>query len=134
MWLLANGFHRNKSGNVNSPFIPIKNFERTQKFTSPSAADLHNTSDLDICGVRPSTVVHRNRTSPFNKNKHVLDANAELTSIQRADSRDINSKTRSKSRVPPMFREKLMREDLEWFNSSASTQEVSRDDFGYKHI
>jgi len=77
--------------------------------------------------IRPSTVVHRNRTSPFNKNKQVRD-NVNLNDLTRADSKDI--KPRCKSRNNNLReRGKLIREDLEWFNSNASTEQYS-DEFG----
>lgn len=139
MWLMANGYQRNKSGNINegtsnnnpgAMYIP--NFHKTQKYTPTSAADIHHKGELDLMDVRPSTVVHRNRTSPFNKNKHLIsNKNLNTNDLTRADSKDI--KTRSKSRNNNNRNNKLIREDLEWFNSNASTEQHS-DDFGYKHI
>lgn len=92
---------------------------------------------MHLLDIRPSTVVHRNRTSPFYKNNHTYDKNIvkPLEEISTSTSKDVNtnSKTRSKSRGGnSRGRLKLIREDLEWFNSNASTEGLSDD--SYKHI
>lgn len=85
---------------------------------------------MHLLDVRPSTVVHRNRTSPFYKNKHTYDKNItkDKEESEIDTSKDINNKTRSKSRGGnSRGRLKLIREDLEWFNSNASTEGLSDD-------
>lgn len=62
-------------------------------------------------------------------NMNNVNINNNMNIPNRAESRDINSNQRIKGRNHHYddLKQTIMREDLEWFNSDLSTQEISRE-------
>jgi len=102
MWLIANGFERNKSSNVidtntnnGDVYVPFIQRGNKNSVTNLNLQNVNtnnfNMNNRNINDIRPTTVIHRNRTSPFNRMYNNNKPN-------RAESRDINSTSNNRNK------------------------------------